>query len=196
MSAEELAAWVDDKTACICYFGGDPTPQMPHALRTSQLAVKRASGRILRICWETNGSMTRAQLKKAAELSLESGGTIKFDLKAWDENLNVALCGVTNKQTLKNFEWLADYGKQRPEPPFLTASTLLVPGYVDAREVESISRFIAELDPSIPYSLLAFHPHFYMSDMPTTSRRDAERCYKIAERFLENVRIGNIHLLS
>jgi len=41
-----------------------------------------------------------------------------------------------------------------------------VPGYVDAEEVGLIARFIAEVDPRIPYTLLAFAPHFYMQDLP------------------------------
>ncbi len=196
ISSQELASRVDEKTSCICYFGGDPAPQMPHAIRTSELAIESAKGRILRICWESNGSMSHAMLKKAAELSLESGGCVKFDLKAWNENLNVALTGATNKQTLKNFEWLAEYGRQRKEPPFLIASTLLVPGYVDAAEVENIARFIAGLDHEIPYSLLAFYPQFYMGDLPMTSRKQAENCYATAKKCLRNVRIGNVHLLS
>jgi len=196
MSAEELADKVDDKTSCICYFGGDPAPQMAHAIRTSELALEMAGGKILRICFETNGSMSRPLLKKAAALSMETGGLIKFDLKAWDENLNMALTGVTNRQTLENFQWLAEYGRQRREPPFLIASTLLVPGYVDAVEVEKIARFIAGLDPSIPYSLLAFHPQYLMADMPATSRKQAEECLAVARKYLENVRIGNVHLLS
>ncbi len=94
---------------------------------------------------------------KGCRFTLKSEGTIKFDLKAWNENLHIALCGVSNKQTLRNFEWLAEYGKQRKVPPFLIASTLLIPGYVGVEEVERIACFIAGLDPDIPYSLLAFH---------------------------------------
>ena len=195
MSARELAGWVDDKTSCICFFGGDPSPQMPHALETSRIAVENAKG-ILRICWESNGNMAPGLMEKAAALSLESGGTIKFDLKAWDENLHIALCGVSNKQTLRNFEWLAGFGKQRQVPPFLTASTLLIPGYVGVEEVESIASFIAGLDPNIPYSLLAFYPQFYMNDLPTTSKKEAMECMGAAKKYLKRVRIGNIHLLS
>ena len=195
MSARELAGWVDDKTSCICFFGGDPSPQMPHALETSRIAVENAKG-ILRICWESNGNMAHGLMEKAAALSLESGGTIKFDLKAWDENLHIALCGVSNKQTLRNFEWLAGFGKQRQVPPFLTASTLLIPGYVGVEEVESIASFIAGLDPNIPYSLLAFYPQFYMNDLPTTSKKEAMECMGAAKKYMKRVRIGNIHLLS
>ena len=86
---------------------------------------------------------------------------------------------------------------QSPDPPFLLASTLLVPGYVDEREVEAIAGFIAGLNPEIPYSLLAFYPHFYLHDLPTTSRRHAIRCKEVAERKgLRRVHIGNVHLLS
>lgn len=197
VDALELAEAVDASTACICYFGGDPSPQLPHALRASRLALGRNKGRILRICWETNGSMHPALLRQAAELSLNSGGCIKFDLKAWSEGLHIALCGVSNKRTLENFKRLADYARKRPVPPFLVASTLLVPGYIDREEVSRIAAFIASLSPDIPYALLAFHPQFMMRDLPPTSRRHAEECLAEAKRQgLKRVRLGNIHLLG
>jgi len=193
----ELAKAVDDRTACICYFGGDPTPQLPHAIRASRLALERNKGRILRICWETNGSMHPALLGQAAELSLNSGGCIKFDLKAWSEELHISLCGVSNKRTLENFKRLAQYVEKRPSPPFLVASTLLVPGYIDKEEISHIAAFIASLSPDIPYALLAFHPQFMMNDLPPTSRRHAEECQEAAKaQGLTNVRLGNVHLLG
>ncbi len=91
---------------------------------------------------------------------------------------------------------LAKWTDQRPEPPFLIASTLLVPGYVDEPEVEKIAAFISSLNPEIPYSLLAFYPQFYLNDLSTTSKSHALRCKAIAEKAgLKNVRIGNMHLL-
>ena len=197
VSAKELARAADESTTCICYFGGDPTPQILHALKTSKLSLEKASNRILRICWETNGSVREPFLTMMAEVSLRSGGCIKFDLKAWHEGLHHALCGVTNRQTLENFKTLSKWIWKRPEPPFLIASTLLVPGYVDEHEVGAIARFIAHLDPEIPYSLLAFYPHFYLQDLPTTSRSHALRCKEIAEQQgLHRVHIGNLHLLG
>ncbi len=196
-SAEDLADAVTETTACICYFGGDPTPQLDHAIPASYLALKRAGSRVLRICWETNGSMKKEQLKKMAHLSLSTGGCIKFDLKTFDEGLNIALCGVGNKQTLENFRWLAGFSQQRPDPPLLVASTLLIPGYVDPEEVSRIAGFISSLDPTIPYALLAFHPSFRMHDLPRTSRSHAEQALQVAkEAGLKRVRIGNLHLLS
>ncbi|MEM3055456.1 MAG: radical SAM protein, partial [Candidatus Bathyarchaeia archaeon] len=200
LSAEALAQKaLDKRVSCICYFGGDPSPQMPHSIETSRIALEKAEAekRILRVCWETNGYMNLQLAEKAAEYALESGGNIKFDLKAWNEGLNIALCGVSNKPTLENFRQIGEkyYGK-RPELPVLTASTLLVPGYVDAEEVESIAKFISQINPEIPYTLLAFYPCYVMNDLPTTSRKQAHECQKAAEKHLKNVRIGNIHLLS
>jgi len=197
VTATSMAAAVDNRTSCICYFGGDPTPQLPHSLRVARLALQRNRGRILRICWETNGSMHLALLKQAAEISLNSGGCIQFDLKAWDEGLHIALCGISNKRTLENFQLLAEYARRRPSPPLLVASTLLVPGYIDRQEVSNIARFVSSLDPDIPYSLLAFAPQFMMRDLPTTSRRHAEECLAEAKaQGLRRVRVGNVHLLG
>ncbi|MDI6873470.1 radical SAM protein [Candidatus Solincola sp.] len=191
----ELARAADQRTACICYFGGDPSPQMPFALRASELALE-SRGDGLRICWETNGSMHRGLLRRALDLSLESGGCVKFDLKAFTPSLHRALCGVENSTTLDNFSYAASRIPERPEPPPVIASTLLVPGYVEAEEVGRIASFIASLDPDIPYSLLAFHPQHAMRDLPVTSRRQAEECLAAArEAGLTRLHLGNVHLL-
>ncbi len=195
-SLYKLVSDVDERTSCICYFGGDPTPQIPFAIRASRLAIEKRKGGILRICWETNGSMNKAFLNMMTELSLKSGGCIKFDLKTWDENLHIVLAGITNKRTLENFTRAGEKIKLRPSPPLLIASTLLVPGYIDEREIRNIAKFISSINPDVPYSLLAFYPHFYMSDMPLTTKALAMRCLQAAqEEGVKNVRIGNVHLL-
>ncbi len=194
---EELAAAVDARTACVCFFGGDPGPQLPHALAAAEKALERAQGRILRICWETNGNMAPKLLRRAAELALVSGGLIKFDLKAWSEGVHRALTGASNKPTLANFAWVAEWVPRRPEVPLLLASTLVVPGYVDEKEVAGLARFIAELNPSIPYTLLAFYPQYRMPDLPCTSSRQMELCVEAArEAGLASVHVGNRHLLD
>jgi pyruvate formate lyase activating enzyme len=192
-----LAAQVDDRTACICYFGGDPSPQFPHSVATSVLARRRTPERILRICWETNGTMHPRWLRRAMGIAVASGGCIKFDLKAWDEGIHRALTGFSNRWTLENFRLAAELSGARAAPPVLVASTLLVPGYVDAAEVGALARFIAGLNPDIPYSLLAFSPQFYLHDLPVTSQAHAEEALAAAKAAgLTRVRIGNIHLLG
>ena len=196
LSAQDLAAAANPRTFCVCYFGGDPTPQMPHALAASRLLAAH-SARGVRICWETNGSMSPAYLRRAVDLSLTSGGCIKFDLKAWDENLHRALTGVSNRRTLENFALAANRAPERPDSPLVIASTLLVPGYVDAAEVSAIASFIASFDPHIPYALLAFAPQFHMHDLPCTSREHAQAALDAARAAgLTRVRLGNRHLLG
>jgi pyruvate formate lyase activating enzyme len=193
MTAEELAEAADSRTFCVCYFGGDPAAQMLHALATSRILAEQG----IRICWETNGSMHPRLLDQAVELALDTGGCIKFDLKAYDPSLHTALTGVNNERTLNNLARAVERIAERPQPPLVVASTLLVPGYVDSREVGQLASFIASLDPNIPYSLLGFHPHFFLPDLPRTSVRHAEECEQAArEAGLVNVHIGNRHLLS
>jgi pyruvate formate lyase activating enzyme len=140
--------------------------------------------------------MKPALLQEMTFLSLRSGGCIKFDLKAMDKNIHYALCGVDNSRTLENFAAAAERIPERPEPPPLVASTLLVPSYVDEQEVEAIASFIARLDPNIPYALLGFHGDFLMGDLPPTSWMQAERCLATAKAAgLKRVRIGNVHIL-
>ncbi|MCS7216907.1 MAG: radical SAM protein [Candidatus Bipolaricaulota bacterium] len=193
---EDLARAVDARTSCICFFGGDPTPQLPHALRAAELAREAHPQRILRICFETNGSMSRALLARMVEVALASGGVIKFDLKAWDPHVHYALTGAPNARTLENFAWVAERFALRPEVPLLVASILLVPGYVDVEEVRPLARFIAALNPHIPVSLLAFYPNCLMDDLPCTSAAHMERCLRAAEEAgLTRVHVGNRHLL-
>ena len=196
VSARKLANAVDQRTSCICYFGGDPSPQLLYSLAASRIALKNRPVGILRICWETNGSMAPELLDQIMQMALDSGGCVKFDLKARDETLHIALTGVSNHRTLSNFQRAAKTISRRPDPPPLIASTLLVPGYIDIDEVRTLAGFIASVNPDIPYSLLGFHPCYHMKDMPVTSRKQADDCLVAARNAgLTRVRIGNRHLL-
>lgn len=136
-------------------------------------------------------------LRAAVRYSLDSGGCIKFDLKAFDEEIHYALSGVSNQRTLQNFADAAKRHAKRPDNPLILASTLLVPGYVDTEQVRKIASMIASINPDIPYALLGFAPNFYLSDLPCTSTQQAEDAHRTAvEAGLTNVRIGNRHLLG
>lgn len=193
----DLLAGLNERISCICHFGGDPASQMPFAIRTSEEALARNPGRILRVCWETNGSMEERLAEHMMDLSLASGGCVKVDLKAFSEPLHAALTGVSNRRTLENFARLARRIRERPVPPPLVASTTVVPGYIDAEEISRIAGFIAALDPTIPYALLAFQPQFVLSDLPPSTREIMDACLDAARgRGLTNVRIGNAYLIQ
>ena len=171
MLDSELATSIlhDPQYSCLCWFGGCPSSQMDFVLSVSRHIVEEKGDRILRICLETNGNIEPRFLGPISELSLESGGGLKFDLKFFSPTLQKAICGAGNEQVIKNFRSLTSLNAERRDPPFLRASTLIIPGYIDPPEIRAIARLIAEVDSSIPYSLLAFHPCYLMSDLPSTA---------------------------
>jgi pyruvate formate lyase activating enzyme len=177
---------------CICFFGGSPEPQLPFAIKFSEEILKIKK---VRICFEWNGNGNENLVMKAGEIAFKSGGIIKFDLKAFDENLNIALTGISNKKTYENFKLIAKEFLSKRDFPILTATTLLVPYYIDEKEIENISKFISDINPEIPYSLLVFYPQFYMNDLPVTLKEMVFKCYDKAKKYLKNVHIGNSHLL-
>lgn len=187
-----------DKTiTCWCFFGGSPEPQLPGCISASEAVIESLpQGRILRICFEWNGCGNADLVLKASEISLRTGGNVKFDLKCWSEPLSLLLSGVSNRRAFENFEAVARRFFDSREVPVITATTLLVPWYVDEEEVERIAEFISSIDDGIPYSLLVFHPDFVMDDLPVTPREQVLRCLRAAKRHLRRVNLGNVHLLG
>lgn len=181
------------KVYCVCFFGGSPEPHMPFVIKFSEEILKI---RDIRICFEWNGSGNENFVRKIGEIALRSKGIIKFDLKAFDEKLNIVLTGVSNKRTYENFKLIGDEFLPKADYPLLTATTLLVPGYIDEIEVEKIASFISKINPEIPYSLLVFYPEFYLNDLPVTPKEIVFRCYEKAKKYLKNVHIGNLHLIN
>lgn len=203
LTMEKLVSSVNHKTTCVCYFGGDPGPYITFLIEASRRMINRAKEiglRVFRICWETNGLQNPVLFKKAVELSLETGGIVKVDFKAWSPEVYKALTGVEPSHVdliKRNIIYVAEKTYERVEPPLLVVSTLLVPGYVDEYEVDCMTRFVAELNPEIPYVFLGFHPDFELMDLPRTSRKHVAKAVEIARRNgLKNVYVGNEWLLS
>jgi pyruvate formate lyase activating enzyme len=193
MTVDELVEKaLEPSVRCVCFFGGTPEPQLPFALQAAEMIIERSGGS-RHICWEWNGTADPGLAARAAALSKNSGGTVKFDLKAFDLNLHLALCGTDNRRTLDNFRVLAE---QYAGQELVTAATLLVPYYVDAGEVEQLASYIAEVDSNTPYSLLVFHPDFLMDDLPVTPRAQVNDCYEAACMHLNRVNIGNRQILQ
>jgi len=193
MTPEELSSAADDYTACVCYFGGDPACNPEHSLMTSRLLNE---SKHVRVCYETNGNISKKWIDTIADIVKTTGGTLKFDLKAVTPNIYETLTGISNSVVLRNFKELASAYRNR-DGEFLLASILLVPGYIDIPEVVKICSFIADCDSSIPTALLGFSPHHAMSDLPRTSREHARAALDVSKEVgLENVRIGNLGLLG
>lgn len=205
LSINELVeeAVKNDRITCVCFFGGDPTPHAIYSIEVSRrlLAYSHKYKVVKRICWETNGLESPGVMKEMAKLSLDSGGIVKIDWKAYTPQVYQALTGVNGFKAVErvkdNIKLVADMGKDRPEIPLLTVSILLVPGYVDGVELEGMARYIASINRSIPVVLLAFHADHLLRDLPPTSIDHAYKAYNIfREQGIEKVFIGNEWLLG
>ncbi|MHA1916124.1 MAG: radical SAM protein [Promethearchaeota archaeon] len=192
----------DREVTCICFFGGTPEAQLPFSINLSKKIIEKVKktndSRKFRVCWEWNGSGNQKLIEKCMEIAVNSGGNIKFDLKTFNEKLNIALCGVSNTRTLENFKILAEkyFGSRGEDMPEISACTLLVPGYTTSEEVELIAQYISSINTKIPYSLLVFHGDYQMRDLGITPQNQALKCLKTAQKYLGRVHLGNKFLLG
>lgn len=196
-------AAMDPRVTCVCYFGGDPGPHTPYAIAVSRIVARKAEkeGLIKRICWETNGLENPRVMREMSRLSMKTGGIVKIDWKAWAPEVYEALTGVNGRKAVErlkeNVKIVASMMDERPQPPLLVISVLLVPGYVDVSEVRGIAEYVASVNPNIPLILLAFHPDHRMMDLPPTSRRHASEAVKAARNAgVKEVHIGNEWILG
>ncbi|MFX0077508.1 MAG: radical SAM protein, partial [Candidatus Hermodarchaeota archaeon] len=187
------------KITCLCYFGGTPEAQLPFSINLAEKILEKIKdeNRMMRICWEWNGSGNKDWIEKCMQIAIKTGGNIKFDLKTFNEKLNLALCGVSNNRTLENFKFLAEnYFGSRKNLPEMSACTLMVPGYTNHEEVEQIAKFVSSINNEIPYSLLIFHGDYQMRDLGITPRKQALKCLEVAKKYLQQVNLGNKFLLG
>jgi len=75
---------------------------------------------------------------------------VVLSIKACTDTLHRHYTGKSNKEALKNFITLYQSGTK------LRTESVLIPEYIDHREIENIARFIAEVDKSIPYRIDAY----------------------------------------
>lgn len=110
---------------------------------------------------------------------------INLDIKAYTEDFYRTLCCGSLPQVLANAKLMA-------EKCHLEVTTLLIPGQNDGKqEIESLAKFLAEINPDIPLHLTRYFPNYKM-DLPPTSRETMESAFGLAKRHLNFVYLGNI----
>ncbi|MGD2072255.1 MAG: radical SAM protein [Candidatus Thorarchaeota archaeon] len=139
------------------------------------------------ILLETNGyGLTPKNLDEYA-----SGGIDSFwlDIKAFSEETYRKLCGTTNRHILESVDSIIDCGFT------LEILTLYIPGLVETDEHVNIAQLIADIDPEIPITLLAFFPCYKLAApdyRPPTPQEMCKSFVAMRERGLRNLRIGNL----
>lgn len=156
MTPEELVKEaVGTRSATIAYTYTEPTIYYELALDTARLAVKEG----LKNVFVSNGYMTEECLK---DIGPDLHGA-NVDLKAFSDRFYKEQCGAKLDPVLRTLERMNDMGI------WLEVTTLLIPGLNDDREeLKGIARFLADLDPGIPWHISRFHPTYRLTDRRST----------------------------
>ncbi len=177
---DEILDWVDKDTTCICFCGGTPDIAMKKVVKLAGAFREKYPGRILRICAETNLTASLPDLIDFTGIVKTSGGGLNVGLKAGSDKVHHTLTGHSNKKIWNNFTALYErFGAGEPVP-LLRPSLLLVPGYIDRKEIEIVCNRLASIDGNIPLKFISFLPRRHFSHAEATDPRFLAEAIKIA----------------
>jgi pyruvate-formate lyase-activating enzyme len=111
---------------------------------------------------------------------LTNTDAVEIGIKAISGELHLRYTGRPVQPVLDNFIKYAKMGMK------MTAATILIPGLIEAEEIEKIARFIASVDKNIPYFVL---PYFPAGDNPWRKTRpeEVDEVITIVNKHLNNV---------
>jgi len=89
-----------------------------------------------------------------------------------------------HKQVIKNFKKYVNISHMK-----VRAESVFIPNYIDKDEIEKIARFIAKVDPEIPYRIDAYIPYSQDDRFKRPSKEEMEEVKEISRRYLKNVSI-------
>ena len=153
----------------IFFSGGEATIHLPYI----ETVVERAR-RIrpdTKVNFDTNGYMTEESLERI----LVFATSITYDIKAYSNEVSLALTGAPSEPVLRNAAHIGRYAKDK-----LWEYRILVIPEINENEIEPLTAFIAHIDPNLPVCFLAFRPNFVLENHPGAGRQLMERCVDIA----------------
>jgi pyruvate formate lyase activating enzyme len=168
------------RAATISYTYTEPTIFFELALDTARLATKQG----LRNIFVSNGYMTKDCLK---EIRPDLHGA-NIDLKAFSDRFYKEQCGAKLGPVLENLATLVEMGV------WLEVTTLIIPELNDStQELKSLARFLADLNPDIPWHISRFHPTYRLLNLPATPAATIHRACELGyEAGLKYVYPGNL----
>jgi pyruvate formate lyase activating enzyme len=150
-----VRAAVEGDCRSISYTYTEPTIFFEYAADTARAA--REAGLLNNFV--TNGYMT-AEALEAMRPTLDAANV---DLKAFKDETYKKVCGARLEPVLDSIRLMKTLGI------WVEVTTLVVPGMNDGPdELEAIARFIASVDPDMPWHISRFHPDFEYTQAPPT----------------------------
>ena len=113
--------------------------------------------------------------------------TFWLDIKAHDAEKHKWLTGCSNEHILSLPEEILKRGFT------LEVLSLYIPNLVESDELERIARDLSEVDPAIPFTILAFFPEHQMKDFRRPNTKEMVEAYRnVKSTGLKRIRLGNL----
>ena len=172
----------------VAFTGGDLACRADFYAQATE-RIKRACSEEMWVLLETNGyGLTPANLDTFASAGLDS---FWLDIKAHEAETYRRLCGTTNEWVLEAPARILDRGF------VLEVLSLYIPGWVETDQLVRIAELLHEVDPRIPFTLLAFFPeHELKNNRPPTLSEMIGAYLAIKDAGLRNVKLGNCHVFA
>ncbi len=176
---EQALLLVDRRCIGIAFTYNEPLLGWRYVRDTGQLAHAAGLANVL----VSNGMASPAVLEQVAPLI----DAANIDLKCFAEDGYRSLKGDLGvvKRTIATLAEL--------DSCHLEVTTLVVPGLSDdPAQIDSAARWLASLDPGIPYHLTRYFPRHRMKNVPATSIPLLYELADVARQHLADVIIGNV----
>jgi pyruvate formate lyase activating enzyme len=169
-----------ERCLSVSYTYTEPTIFFEYAFETSRLAKEAGLFNV----FVTNGFMTGEALK-TIQPYLDA---CNVDLKSFRDEFYKDTCRGRLEPVLESIRLMKEMGI------WVEITTLVVPNENDSdEELGGIARFIAQIDPQIPWHLSRFHPDYQFVDSLSTPVETIRRAELIGKREgLRYIYVGNV----
>ncbi len=177
---EVVAQAKSHRCQSISYTYTEPTIFFEYAYETSKLAKEKGLANV----FVTNGYLT----SEALETINPYLDACNVDLKSFREKFYKEYCQARLEPVLDSIRLMKKLNI------WVEITTLIIPGENDGdEELGQIARFIADLDPDIPWHISRFHPNYEFTEKLATPLVTLRKAFSIGKREgLRYIYIGNV----
>jgi pyruvate formate lyase activating enzyme len=155
----------------IFFSGGEPTIHLPYIEEVIAEARKLSPG--LKVNFDTNGYLTSVSLEKVLKFTT----SITYDIKAFSDEVHLALTGSSSQPVLRNAKYVGRFAKDK-----LWEYRILVIPKINEEDIEPLCCFISDIDANLPVCFLAFRPNYVLINHPGAAAELMDRCVSIAKK--------------
>jgi len=179
MPQDAIDYCLEHEIPSIAFTYNEPAIFFEYAYDTAKLAKEHG----INIVYVSNGFENRKALEKIKPYL----DAINTDLKAFNPEFYLKICGGRIEPVRENIKWIWENGIWQE------ITTLVVTNKNDStEELKQIADFLVNISPDMPWHISRYHPAYLMSEPPTSEEKLLE-AYEIGKKAgLKYVYVGNI----